>query len=957
MTTTDTQAPPRAARSTRIPLYISLGLVGLLLVLYFLYVRQQTEYFEKRNLRLLAGLTQQLNTAFETQEAVLRSWAGAHELPAADRALLLRDFDPVPCTMRALSGDDAARYQDLDELPGKQVVVRKLSYQNGEIWLDLAWDGIITHRSGIWTRPADYVPPHEEPVLGTPVCRKIALSKILDPVMNRDIFGMFDSVFLASADGRVLYSIEPSHSSSTLLWASAAPEHALQRGGIASGELMLAHLGAAEVRLGWRKSEPLSPSILRDAGRKTPVTVSGRSYELFTQPYLFPRPEQKSGEPAAGDAWLVGGIVSSARLGADTRAVSATKVAFAIALCAIALCAWPFLQILLKNERQPLTMADVILVSVCTVAGLMMLTLTVLDWLTYMRLSDSADAQLRQFSYKLDRDFHRNLNDAWRALDAMEAWGAERTWADTQEAGLITAATLPTSIYQAAARPQKDSPAPKDEPPQKPVSAYPYFTSFALIDPQGMQRFKASPGANEPLVDVSEREYFRKALARDTWDAAPPLSGAERRPYVLEWVRSLTTGEMRAVIAKPVSHLSIASKFPVAALTAELIDIRHSVAPPGSGFAIIDEQGTVLYHSDEQRIKREDFFVETEQNRKLRAAVLGRTDSYVNTRYWGEDQRMFVHPLKNTPWTLVVMRGKRLVRAINMEALLLTVLGLVFNGVPYLLLIGGVLAMKPWYRAAYLWPVVERRKTYARVVAVLALGIAALGLSIYALQPRDLLPILALTPAQAMLSVYVLLHRQRYRKTSAIALGAWVVTTVLLFMALLYVEVDADLAISRYPARVRALLILISLFASVVAADLMTREDGRLRRRVDQAGKDVQRALSEWPHVRALAVTLANGVALFLPAAEILDRSSLELLGYAVLGQTGVSVVWVWLTRARRADDEPTPRHQAIFLTCRIAWWSMTLALAAAIALGRVQAGESPWAWAASRSRSDWPRR
>ena len=43
--------------------------------------------------------------------------------------------------------------------------------------------------------------------------------------------------------------------------------------------------------------------------------------------------------------------------------------------------------------------------------------------------------------------------------------------------------------------------------------------------------------------------------------------------------------------------------------------------PPGFEFAVIDHTGKVLFHSDRQRNVSENFFEETDDNRRLRAQV------------------------------------------------------------------------------------------------------------------------------------------------------------------------------------------------------------------------------------------------------------------------------------------------------------------------------------------------
>src|SRR5258706_16305378 len=128
-----------------------------------------------------------------------------------------------------------------------------------------------------------------------------------------------------------------------------------------------------------------------------------------------------------------------------------------------------------------------------------------------------------------------------------------------------------------------------------------------------MEQKKFTQTTPAPLRPVQDRRYFTDARDNATWTAGDQPYGGDQ-PYVLEWVHSRSTGETHAVVAKHTGD----PELPVVALSTELIDITHSIHPPGVELAIVDEDGTVVYHSDEQRIGFENFFTEADRNRQLR---------------------------------------------------------------------------------------------------------------------------------------------------------------------------------------------------------------------------------------------------------------------------------------------------------------------------------------------------
>ena len=60
---------------------------------------------------------------------------------------------------------------------------------------------------------------------------------------------------------------------------------------------------------------------------------------------------------------------------------------------------------------------------------------------------------------------------------------------------------------------------------------------------------------------------------------------------------------------------------PVAAVTIPMMSLVSPVIAGGFEFAVIEDDGDVMFHSDPQRNTHENLFEETDQNRRLRAAV------------------------------------------------------------------------------------------------------------------------------------------------------------------------------------------------------------------------------------------------------------------------------------------------------------------------------------------------
>src|SRR4029453_1354942 len=143
----------------------------------------------------------------------------------------------------------------------------------------------------------------------------------------------------------------------------------------------------------------------------------------------------------------------------------------------------------------------------------------------------------------------------------------------------------------------------------------------------------------------------------------------------LESVWSMTTGEPLAVLAKESSLLRKNGKGPGVAVAAISIPMRSligPVLPPGFAFAVIDQTGKVLFHSDRQRNGNEHFFVGTDNNRRLRAQGAAHSAPVLNINYWGGAHRAYVKPMQLPGMYVVAMAPKERAWAINREWLVVT---------------------------------------------------------------------------------------------------------------------------------------------------------------------------------------------------------------------------------------------------------------------------------------------
>jgi hypothetical protein len=562
---------------------------------------------------------------------------------------------------------------------------------------------------------------------------KLELVDLLEPLLRVEAGkGIFGALLIAAPDGRVLF----------------------QTG---DEKLRIAHLDRLTHRADGKTPERTFQG-LADSPSMVDVLVSGSQYNLFTQPCCGQMSRDPAPTPASGDGWVLCGLTAQRTLSADSYAVSFSILILLSATLFFGLLSWPFLKLMLLGEGQRVKAHDIVLVAICTLVGMSLMTIGALDFFAYSRrLQTALDDQLRLLAIDVDAQTTSEIDSASTELDRLQRVVAE----------------LPAGHDPNLAHSDKlfdgDT-----------LDAYPFFDSFSLIDEGGVQQQKLTLGSVGTLfVPVADREYFTH------WASAPRAM----KPF-LESIRSATTGAREAVLSKP-SSVSITDapvearrNYRVAALSTPLRTLIDPVVVPGFGFAVINNVGKVLFHSDPQHSLSENFFVESDGNRRLRALVGGRHMEPVDIQYWGDDYRALVFPMSvGQQWTLVTFYDKDLIRTVNVEWLILTLVLLALYAGAYVIICLGILFVRPGYRAPWLWPDPARSKEYIDLLPPLMLLSAAFAIAIAVVPVSELVVTAWLVPFLVWVLVYHSLNQsgRRGRLTVPVLIG---LTTVALLLVL-----------------------------------------------------------------------------------------------------------------------------------------------------------------------------
>jgi hypothetical protein len=686
-TPTTTQSRQSLFERMRGPMTLLMIAVGGFALYYSLFFERKTSYFRDRNARLVATVADQVRRSIRSTAWMVSNAASMSESQLKD----LYRFD------RGISDEQRqpqAMFDDLKLVPeGEKKHAERRFAQQDDGGLRLIFEG----NSGVEIpdAPIDLSAAAATKDSSAPkrfVSASIPLARLINTTVAQTVGDAFDSVFILDSSGNVIY------------------QSVRRTGEESEADVKIVRIKELRVPRMFESESTLQVADLMSASRQMPVRIGDTSYQLFSVPVRSSIAVEERSTPQVApakdsvaadvprDLWVICGVVSNAEFRSRSLALSVTILSCLAAAFLLTVFAWPFVKMAMASAQNKVTLADVILLGVSGILAASIVCLCVVDWFTFRKLEASADRQLETLAAEIGTNFRKEVSTAIRQLDVVQLWAEEQ-------------------LRKGVPRPRNANLLASFKGIERP-----YFQSVSLIGKNGRQAVKWSvENAATPLTPVSSRRYY----------TAPLKEGREYlffdgRRIAIDSIRSATSPQPEVVFARRTADTRLRTdaalnkQFPVIAMSVpSALSVINPVMPRHFGFAIVDSSGTVVFHSDSHRNTVENFFAETDDDPRVKAAVEARQNESMDIRYWGEDYRAYVQPMKDLPWTLITFREKAPLRTLNTEALTITlVFVLVIFGVGLLAFISLVLLLAPRYRARWVWPDPARVKTYVELSAV-----------------------------------------------------------------------------------------------------------------------------------------------------------------------------------------------------------------------------------------------
>jgi hypothetical protein len=448
------------------------------------------------------------------------------------------------------------------------------------------------------------------------------------------------------------------------------------------------------------------------------VRIGETDYRLYSMPLLLAGLADSEG---GRSTLILAGLIKKNQFQSLALAQSGTVFIWVVLLVLLVLFAsWPLLKFtrMGRTERVKRWSGLMLLASILASTGLATLLILHGSYLSDPREREQTAARLQSIAKQINENVASELRAALRALAAAE------------EAKVFGAAPLE---HQNGADPDLRPSARPSVLNEFPVffGTYPYFEDMFWADAYGNQRVKwTTHSIVTPQTNLASYPFFRETIHGNLW--AFERSCKEEAPC--EWARSRfrvdplyspNSGEYVAVVSRRFdpprgSHAELAT----ASISTRLATLIEPLLPPEYGFAIIDHEGTILFHSMPGPNIERNFFLDCKDPEVVRGAANSRTVHNLRMEYQGESDDFYITPvsaLQDCPWTLIVFRGTSGLAAKHIERMLLFFVLVLIYGTAASLVGVAVSLLLPHYPPRWLWPEAARKGEYLQLALCLAL--------------------------------------------------------------------------------------------------------------------------------------------------------------------------------------------------------------------------------------------
>ncbi|MCW8092740.1 hypothetical protein [Alteromonas sp. ASW11-130] len=460
--------------------------------------------------------------------------------------------------------------------------------------------------------------------------------------------------------------------------------------------------------------------------------IRGSLFQVYIQPIKILTDNANEGK-------YVIGIIPAVEANMDRLAVSPSSIRILVIMFVILIALIPLLKIRFVNNRYGFRTRDISQVGFGLLIAVGMITIGIYDQLFYSYFLQDKAKQAKAIHTEIKQDFNSEvgqlLNTAKRFQRAIIATPEEQSELEAliecldgkdkrtfkslhEEAELIEEGSkasehvIPCLMNRDALYPATNKPKPA------------YIESFSVLNEKGLIStqyplvFLTSSSIYNKRFDLSHREYFKAAIACQVWHMK---NGDCSSGFYIQSIRNVEDGMKSTQFSLPLFKDKHGSFTPpsskdrstgknILIFNTLMTSLTHQILPRNFGYAVINRNGDVLYHSNSDKSLAENFFVETDGVKDILLQTefsdINRKPIKMRSKYEGTKYTMLIGPIggetyQNIPWNLVVFYDEHEADINNMLLIFVASIIFIFFVAPLYLFGRYVVKQRFWAEILY----------------------------------------------------------------------------------------------------------------------------------------------------------------------------------------------------------------------------------------------------------------
>ncbi len=356
------------------------------------------------------------------------------------------------------------------------------------------------------------------------------------------------------------------------------------------------------------------------------LNVSGKDYKLFFQPVSITVNRQL----------VVTGLLSGKHYQQEKNQLPSQIVLLLLTVVLIAIVAYPWIKLYQMGNTDRLTITDGIAALAVSMLLMSLIVFTAFKYNTLFR-PDTTPNSMDTLAREITQSFKKETASIYQKLTLLD-----------KECG-----ANPKGLFKNIVLLDKDSIAYADKKTNDTLQRISAIAKGANIDrvfwlnTDGVEEVNwITANINSPHGNFAQRDYFKNIVRQNGY----LLDNKPSQPFYLDQITSWTTGVFTSVLSIP----SAVPGVKVAAVAFDMKSLHLPVLPAGFKFAITDDHGKVLYHSDVSRNLNENLVEEFTEKEKLKGCLEAATSAVFTTKYFSNEYKVNVRPINNLPYFMVI---------------------------------------------------------------------------------------------------------------------------------------------------------------------------------------------------------------------------------------------------------------------------------------------------------------